>query len=83
MSEWNPIETAPKDGSWVIGYRPERSEDRPQVVAMFYYFDTETEIVDLGNDTFRRIKHTVGKWFDHSWSEFEPTHWHSLTPLPE
>ena len=84
MTVWQPIETAPKDGTWVIGYRRRRSdEDRSRVAAIFYEFDTVTDIIDLGNDTFRRVKRKVGKWFESDWDEFEPTHWLQLPQPPE
>lgn len=84
MSEWQPIETAPKDGTWIIGYRkPRRDEERPPVAAIFFYLDTETEIVPLGDDIFRRVKSQVGKWFQENWDEFRPTHWVALPTPPE
>lgn len=39
MRDWQPIETAPKDGSWLIGYAPEEQKPfyNPQTLAVFCF----------------------------------------------
>ena len=71
MSEWQPIETAPKDGTWVLLFDP---EDEYAHVGAFVEFPA-TEDHPL-------VKHWGGIYISGkgfmSW--MNPTHW---MPLPE
>jgi len=75
MSEWQPIETAPKDGTWILvcGGRTEDEEvTRTHAVAQW------TD--DLNG---RKTKwHWQFAWYDGGYYGFyeNPTHW---MPLPE
>lgn len=68
---WQPIETAPKDGTWVLLYDPSCDISRGGRIGVGSYED------DFGD----------GSWiFDDTgsipWEPF-PTHWMPLPPKPE
>ncbi len=69
MTEWQPIETAPKDGQYVLLYGPNLSR-RPhgQVVAAYFEYQIEYWHVE------------DGKFGPYPLRGPAPTHW---MPLPE
>lgn len=83
MSEWKPIETAPKDGTPILlwGGRPDSSSD-------FIGFDTNTSTFPSETVVgwWEEYRPGAGEWrycsYDSGiYGEWEdPTHW---TPLPE
>ena len=71
MSEWQPIETAPKDGTYIIAYFPSHGR-REAYAESAYFVDLELE-----DDPGR------GVWVwsqDGDEPQVQPTHW---MPLPE
>jgi hypothetical protein len=73
--EWQPIETAPKDGTEIIGFWPSYRKGRQ--VQVTYYVDTETR-------EYGKIERVSQYWMSPSpWTVGErtaPTHW---MPIPE
>lgn len=88
MSDWQPIETAPKDGTKILGYGrgTERAmwpvdEKMPfmQCVIWWTWHDSE-ELVDAGDGLFRkRPVRVLEMWQPIGTHFFKPTHW---MPLP-
>ncbi len=85
MSEWQPIESAPKDGRYVVVFVPhdERKSGAPSVRCCQWDAEYTSEW-----DEARADSHYVGAWTDgavrsfgseETWT-YEPTHW---MPLPE
>lgn len=65
---WRPIETAPKDGSWFIGFRPSRyAQDAVDSWSWKAFGIEENVFVDAR---------------DSVWEDFQPTHWMPLPPPP-
>lgn len=76
MSEWQPIETAPKDGAWVLLYSPdERERERG---------DPAVQVGCWGSSGYNRNNHWVygpeGHEHAHRHGFYGATHW---MPLPE
>lgn len=75
MSEWKPIETAPRDGTHLLLACREDSREVSMVVGWFddqYYYDVDTLgcfVAPLSDGYIRGVHRYVG----------EPTHW---LPLP-
>lgn len=72
--DWLPIETAPKDGTWIIAYRPDPDG----------WYDTELGITIC---RWRKNDRTGKSYFtdtyeldDYELADYPPTHW---MPLPE
>jgi hypothetical protein len=78
MADWQPIETAPKDGTEIILYRPSDEHRSAKRWISWWYDKTETQ--------YGRITYEVHEWWggtflsDPERRPPEPTHW---MPLPE
>lgn len=78
--EWNPIDTAPKDGTEIILYQPEGDLCR-----IAGWVDTSEEVQELVSkngkrETYEWVKKESGYWdADGLWN---PTHWMPLPPKP-
>ena len=76
MSDWQPIETAPKDGTKILVGR-----DGHQTTTGVWVEDKgRTLVPDLNEPYWEKFDHS---WWDVVFSEdewFSPTHW---MPLPE
>lgn len=72
MTEWQPIETAPRDGTWVLVYRKEDGTRNPISIRHWRRWQRGSTA-----PTFEQ------RWVD-EWSQsrslWESTHW---MPLPE
>ena len=82
-NKWRPIETAPKDGTWILAFVPATQRTHSlqwDVEFEFECYDGSED--DGGNAVYR------GAWTDHAVAsfgyeetkEYTPTHW---MPLPE
>lgn len=75
---WHPIDTAPKDGTYILVARA--GEDiGPEPVEVTNYFRIERDVyVDVGNGLFRKER----QLFHEGWNGngHRATHW---MPLPE
>lgn len=89
MSEWQPIETAPKDGTRILAYGKgtDRAmwpahEQMPLMQCVIYWSWHDDEIYeDTGNGLFKKVpvRH-LEMWKPIGPHFFKPTHW---MPLPE
>lgn len=82
MSDWFPIETAPKDGAWFVtarfhgGEQPEYEVGRYEPLLAKRYEAVE------GTSLFRQVEHQLYEW--RGFNNFErATHWMPLPPPPE
>jgi hypothetical protein len=79
--EWQPIDTAPKDGTEILLYQPDGDLTR-----IAGWVDTSEEVQELvskkGNrETYEWVKRESGYWdADGIWN---PTHWMAVPPKPE
>lgn len=73
MSEWQPIETAPKDGTVIIVWT---NHDEVEVTSWYQTKGYGYEPVP-GTEFFREVR---GKVLYEGWNGNTPTHW---MPLPE
>lgn len=69
MSAWQPIETAPKDGSSVLCYAP--------------IYGAPARILVMRWDDGNYTKAPCWRTDVHSFVQFEPTHWQPLPQPPE
>lgn len=79
MSEWQPIETAPKDGTWFLASREgEGPEDFELGCYEPYYFD---EYEEAGDGLFKKQKRLLGEWRGFN-NMHRMTHWMPLPAAP-
>lgn len=71
MSEWQPIETAPKDGTHILIATPGRS-------VLIAYWREEALFERFEKGAAWQVFDCEDGWY--SWAEKEATHW---MPLPE
>ena len=77
MSDWRPIETAPKDGTWFLICRADDGFDSYEVGR----FDPMIlpEFVEAGEGLYRKIERKGYEWTGFN-NMHRATHW---MPLPE
>jgi hypothetical protein len=75
MNNWNPIETAPKDGTVILGYFPGFKKS----VRETHWIESETR-------EYGKITRSYAEWYTGAMTGFssapepQPTHW---MPIPE
>lgn len=71
MSAWQPIETAPKDGTWVLLFSPDAEPDTP-------FIGQWRDVEDYPDG---------GAWWENNGSSYcidaDPSHWQPLPESPE
>jgi hypothetical protein len=81
MGEWQPIETAPKDGKvidvWIDGEFPRRRAD------VSWREPTDSELWVHGGDTIETPDATWHDCFGPLGKSEQPTHWMPLPERPE
>lgn len=90
MGEWQPIETAPKDGTAIVIYEPSGHYGRIQNTYMpesalkegeCTYFETDPRLLRFDDTRYAIGCWTpYGKWSNRNCADVNPTHW---MPLPE
>ncbi len=83
MSQWQPIETAPKDGTKILGFDPQGV--RGPVCAVIYWYSHQSQsFEEAGDGLFRKVLHEPVEWWEGaSYSPFRATHWMPLPKPPE
>jgi len=89
--EWQPIDTAPKDGTHFLAYgngKPEKAiiyddekDWKPRIRVCWRILMDSHKNEDAGNGLFRRVPYV----HDLGWEggvHFAPTHWMPLPPPP-
>lgn len=85
---WQPIETAPKDGTHILAYgngtdsitREVGKPMLPMFAVVYWWEHKHEDFEDAGNGLFRKVhKTSLGNWRGNSFSWFNPTHW---MPMP-
>ena len=74
MSEWQPIETAPKDGSYIL------IAGEGRVTIGFYHEDKGKTLIADAKPYWQDYDRSYWDRFETDDSWFAPTHW---MPLPE
>lgn len=74
--EWQPIATAPTDGTWFVIVRAD--EDDPVLEVGRYSPHYWPEYVEAGNGLYRKERRLLGEW-QHFNNFHRATHW---LPLP-
>ena len=79
MSEWQPIETAPKDGTKILAYDPDGIHDPVYAVICWYVHETDF-FEEMEGGLYKKSANKTAWWDGASYLPFNATHW---MPLPE
>jgi len=81
--EWQPIATAPKDGSYILVYgdRYSAGKEIAPPVGISRWIKKETEHWDQVSKTQKRLRIEDDSHWDYDYGIFAPTHWQPL-PIP-
>lgn len=92
MSEWKPIETAPRDGSMILlGRAEDANHDRGAISTPGRWHEEDHDGPDnMGHDAgFMDIEYQEFSWGrsfgnpDYMGGAYQPTHWMPLPPPPQ
>jgi hypothetical protein len=82
MAEWQPIESAPRDGTAILGFGPGRRPPVPAITVVAW--DMDRAIETFGRPGFVAL---VGAWPAYADSQLDlqsqPTHWMPLPAAPQ
>lgn len=80
--EWQPIETAPKDGTWFVALAPDSTQDsqmpKPFVFTTCWVKEQYAVWEPVDEDTQKRRIDDHSHWYGHE----DPTHWQPLPSYP-
>lgn len=82
VQSWQPIETAPKDGTDILAFDPTGGVDDEPVYAVVRWYQHRSETFEeAGNGLYRKVIDDIcAFWYGASYTPFRATHWQ---PLPE
>lgn len=82
MSEWKPIETCPKDGTYVLIGRADEEImiDQPFEIDHWYSLP-QFKWEDVGENLFRKVPDTPFEGWS-ACNHHRATHWMELPPMP-
>lgn len=83
--EWKDIETAPKDGTYILAFEPgDDRSGKPHIAIVQWHLPTWLyyEPDEMDSDLYRKVIKPIGSgfWEGGPWSPWRATHW---MPLPE
>lgn len=79
--EWQPIETAPRDGTYILIARAGENIGGHEPMEITSWCVMENwHYEDLGNDTFKRVMDKPAEFWNNN--GHRATHWMPLPPLP-
>lgn len=83
MDGWEPIETAPKDGTWFVGLCTESIQDetmpKPYVLTTRWVFEYSETWERRDPDTQKRVRHDWSHWEGYE----TPVFWRPLPSMPQ
>jgi len=77
--KWESIDSAPRDGSWFLGYI-----DMPMI--MRWKSNLIQRFVDIGDGNYRKENYDAGEWINGTgffYKNANPTHWMPLPQAPK
>src|SRR5882672_593597 len=79
LPKWQPIETAPRDGTWFVICNAEDDRDGYEVGCYDPYMTTDYIETEPGSDVYRKVKRSSYDWTGFN-NFHRATHW---MPLPK
>src|SRR3990167_1984817 len=79
MTDWQPIETAPKDGKPILSYCASGYDEQPYSV-IWWHAEIHEWWETVATDTKKLRSEAAGYW---AGGENYPTHWLPLPPPPK
>ena len=82
--DWQPIETAPRDGTPILIYQPDYEDGGPDMHRRHSDHWTETAVVPYDDNRYAiGYWRPWGGWGNRNHARPKPTHWMPLPPLPD
>jgi len=81
MSDWQPIDTAPKDGSWVLGLDAESKTSG--IVRWSSKDDYIKRSKEQGTANWKYVAHEGWQSYEYDSAYDSPSHWLSIPNPPE
>lgn len=82
--QWQPIETAPKDGTRILTFAPTRYEKQQTIAVVWWGEFWHEDYEPAGNGLFMQTRQLLrAEWEGGPWSPWRPTHWMPLPAPPK